>query len=965
MSLAMLGDLNLLMASSCSDFASASNSHCNISGFHCYQTSYNNISVSYENYFHKRVSCYNITATELCPYGYYCPNTTELVSCPVGHFCGQGSSRAYPCMFGSVVCPYSLLSQPYGGVLFVILFFILSLGLFLLSKFARWKVRYHSNAVKISKLAKNAKSRNVSALTAQVDQDLVLTSLGGVDIETGKVLSRTATGWDALRSEETNGDGIDTEDDEFGFEMVPDGKDQYITLPSPKKVAGSKRSMYANADTSEHDSVSVDRSISTKGAKSVAFSGTDDKRHRQSSNYSLAGDISVAGSIQSKKSFKSVRSSASFQSTLSRPTSTYGKKPSKLVVALLTKQPTEAEISKMKGAKRLAAIVRSQKFKNYVLALRKHQEQFGDDNQFSFKYDTSFKLRKIENPVHVSFDRLKLVLKSNRKNVLLNDIFGTIRPFHITALMGPSGSGKTTLLNMLRGVAHYATAEGAIYVNRVATTSLAVYRDEMAFVPQDDILYEELTVEENVIFSAILFNRRGFNTRVEVEPMVRHALLATGLAREGDYERGNNSVPQLKNSIVGGADKKGISGGQKKRVSIAMEMMKEAAMFFLDGEYGRGSFVILLITLFLEPTTGLDSATSMAIIGALIRLRRTGVNIVATLHQPRIEIFNQIQSLILLAPGGRLAFFGNPHLFRSHVKSIGYICQPEDNVADFMMDLLAGFVLKDDVSPVSPAEVNDELVQKWSRDQYAPYKSYLENEDALIMQWNSTNEDYESVFITNFRTKSSLEKRRKPSMRGTFYRFFHGAKKTFTVSMLRQEKVSVGFPPLLLAHLRCIRQLNERSVQSLIHLSYLLMFFGALVALLFGPISLSASSSSGVATQIVSSQLTFALLTLTSQIRLFSFDSQIRLREENGGLLLLPYYLGKLLAGYVDAIFTPLSFVFGYYSFVQSRTTMLEYWLLFFLLFLAVSGLANFCACLFTVSNMLHIVFNGYHYKWL
>jgi ABC-type multidrug transport system ATPase subunit len=158
----------------------------------------------------------------------------------------------------------------------------------------------------------------------------------------------------------------------------------------------------------------------------------------------------------------------------------------------------------------------------------------GDTSNFAFRYSSTFKPRKIENPVHVSFDRLRLVLKSNRRNVLLHDIFGTIRPFHITALMGPSGSGKTTLLNMLRGVAHYATAEGVVFVNRVATTSLAAYRDEMAFVPQDDILYEELTVEENVAFSAILFNRRGYTTRVQVAPMVRHALLATGLATEAD-----------------------------------------------------------------------------------------------------------------------------------------------------------------------------------------------------------------------------------------------------------------------------------------------------------------------------------------------------------------------------------------------------------------------------------------------
>jgi hypothetical protein len=144
-------------------------------------------------------------------------------------------------------------------------------------------------------------------------------------------------------------------------------------------------------------------------------------------------------------------------------------------------------------------------------------------------------------------------------------------------------------------------------------------------------------------------------------------------------------------------------------------------------------------------------------------------------------------------------------------------------------------------------------------------------------------------------------------------------------------------------------QVYERASLAAVYNSIMLMIFGALIALLFGPIALTSPNTGGIATQIVSSQLTFALLALTSQIRLFSYDTLIRLREENGGLLILPWYLGKLFGGYVDILFAPISFVFGYYSFVQSRTSILHYWLLYVLLYLAVSGLANFCACIFTV----------------
>jgi hypothetical protein len=366
---------------------------------------------------------------------------------------------------------------------------------------------------------------------------------------------------------------------------------------------------------------------------------------------------------------------------------------------------------------------------------------------------------------------------------------------------------------------------------------------------------------------------------------------------------------------------------------------------------------VYFAVLFAEPTTGLDSATSMAIIGALIRLRKTGVNIVATLHQPRFEIYNQIQNLILLAPGGRLAYFGNPHLLRTQMMSLGYLCQPEDNPADFVMDLMAGFILKNNREVVTAAEVADELVKKWHDDHYHVYRKYLENEEEYIRRWNATNEDHESEVISGYHSKSSLEKHRRPSLRRWLFLFLYGADKTFVVSWLRQEKVSSEFNTNYGIFIFSIvdMQVNERSVQSVISSSYVLIFFGALVALLFGPIALTASSSSGVATQIVSSQLTFALLTLTAQLRLFSFDSLIRVREENGGLLLLPWYLGKVLAGYVDALFTPIAFVLGYFSFVQSRTNILDYWLLYVLLYLAISGLANFCSCMFAVRVPLSV----------
>ena len=130
----------------------------------------------------------------------------------------------------------------------------------------------------------------------------------------------------------------------------------------------------------------------------------------------------------------------------------------------------------------------------------------------------------------------------------------------------------------------------------------------------------------------------------------------------------------IRHSIVGSAEVKGISGGQKKRVSVACELVKEAPLFLLD-----------------EPTSGLDSATSIALLSALHAVSDLGVNTTCTLHQPRQEIFDMINNLCLLAPGGRIMYMGPAFHLRDHLFKQGFPCPMSSNVADFAMDVIAGY----------------------------------------------------------------------------------------------------------------------------------------------------------------------------------------------------------------------------------------------------------------------------------
>lgn len=128
---------------------------------------------------------------------------------------------------------------------------------------------------------------------------------------------------------------------------------------------------------------------------------------------------------------------------------------------------------------------------------------------------------------------------------------------------------------------------GDIHVNGKPVESLIEYQDQSAFVPQDDIMYNQLSVEECVTYAALLFNKRGYRTKEECSVMVTYILNILG-------------IEFVRHAVIGTTDEKSISGGQRKRVSVAMEMVKEAPLFFLD-----------------EPTSGLDSASSMSLLNTL------------------------------------------------------------------------------------------------------------------------------------------------------------------------------------------------------------------------------------------------------------------------------------------------------------------------------------------------------------
>ena len=201
----------------------------------------------------------------------------------------------------------------------------------------------------------------------------------------------------------------------------------------------------------------------------------------------------------------------------------------------------------------------------------------------------------------------------------------TLHSGELLAIMGGSGTGKTTLLSILNG--SLIPQEGHITINGHDISEQKA-KDLIGFVPQDDLLIEELTVYQNLYYTAKLCF--ASLTEEEIDRRVMKILKDLGLDSSKDLK-------------VGSAINKYISGGQRKRLNIALELIREPAVLFLD-----------------EPTSGLSSADTEKVINLLKEQTYKGKLVVVNIHQPSSDVYKLFDRLWLLDKGGYPVFDGNP-----------------------------------------------------------------------------------------------------------------------------------------------------------------------------------------------------------------------------------------------------------------------------------------------------------------
>lgn len=231
---------------------------------------------------------------------------------------------------------------------------------------------------------------------------------------------------------------------------------------------------------------------------------------------------------------------------------------------------------------------------------------------------------------------------------MLHGVSGEALPGEVLVLMGPSGSGKTTLLNSLHPERRGEHCGGLVTINGFPLRK--AFKRIIAYVLQEDLFYPGLTVRETLTFTARL--------RLGGSEAAKRAAVVDIIATLGLQKCADSPIMLC-------------SGGEKKRTSIAAEMLTDPSLLLLD-----------------EPTSGLDSTTAAALVKTLKQVARDGGRtVVASIHQPSSPVFASFDNVMLLCDG-QTVFYGPPAATVPYFASLGYQCPATYNPADFLMDLV-------------------------------------------------------------------------------------------------------------------------------------------------------------------------------------------------------------------------------------------------------------------------------------
>ncbi|XP_047339613.1 ABC transporter G family member 20-like [Impatiens glandulifera] len=264
-------------------------------------------------------------------------------------------------------------------------------------------------------------------------------------------------------------------------------------------------------------------------------------------------------------------------------------------------------------------------------------------------------------PFVLSFHDLSYTVKNRRRKsnertkILLNGISGEARDGEIMAVMGASGSGKSTLIDAIAGRISNESLKGRVELNGEPLES-KLLKVISAYVMQDDLLFPMLTVEETLMFSAEFRLPRTLS-KSKKKARVDALIEQLGLVNAAK-------------TIIGDEGHRGVSGGERRRVSIGTDIIHDPIILFLD-----------------EPTSGLDSTSAFMVVKVLKRIAESGSVVIMTIHQPSYRIMGLLDRLIFLSRG-EMVFSGSPSSIPLFFEEFGHPIPENEDKIEFALDLI-------------------------------------------------------------------------------------------------------------------------------------------------------------------------------------------------------------------------------------------------------------------------------------
>lgn len=541
--------------------------------------------------------------------------------------------------------------------------------------------------------------------------------------------------------------------------------------------------------------------------------------------------------------------------------------------------------------------------------------------------------------VHIDVEFIGLGYQLNNGARILNNLHGEIRHGELTGIMGPSGAGKTSLLAVLCDKVTEGQITGKMLING-KEEKLAKYKKLVGFVPQNDVMHYDLTVKENIEFSAAT-RLPSYMTKKEVEEQVRKVLKVLNLSK-------------VKNQVIGDDRKRGISGGQRKRVNIAMELVADPTILFLD-----------------EPTSGLDSTAAKDVLLHLRQIAQMGLTVITCLHQPRFEIFEMLDRCLLLGFGGQMVYNGMAREALGYFKKVGFEPPPHMNPSDFFMDVISGDVPREGHPNFVPADLIDfwneqrgEKESKKTAEQQQQQQQDVEGKSSnsrVVEYAENNNSDLLLTLSPQQRLLQQMQKSLIDAQTFTTILFRNLTQPISPEELIYARKTIGVLPQIRLFLVRGVIQ-SSRGWQTWVFDVCLVLLAGLFLGLVYFerfyigpepasviancPLSLLQATPSPcklprddpLPGQSAIACISLALCACIGSLGLFGRQKVTFWRESARGVSTLAYFIGYELAHSVNIVIASLCFTIPFYQLVSPLATFGEYYGLALLMYWTASG---------------------------